>query len=326
MKLRRREFLHLAAGAAALPAASRIATAQTYPTRPITMIVPFPPGGATDAIGRVVAEPMRRLLGQPVIIENASGAEGSVGVGRTARAKPDGYMIDLGQMDNHVLNGAFLSLGYDVLNDFTPIAPLVTFPLVLYARKTMAAKDLRELITWLKANPDKVSAGFSVVSNRLVTAFFQKETGTHFPLIPYRGEGPGIQDLVSGQIDLYIGTPVSLALVRAESIKAYAVTTDTRVAVAPDIPTFRELGLPILSFALWFGLFAPRGTARDIIGKLNSAAVEAMADPAVRARLAELGFEVFPRERQTPEALGAMVKADAEKWWPIMKELGIKAE
>jgi tripartite-type tricarboxylate transporter receptor subunit TctC len=248
------------------------------------MIVPFPPGGATDAIGRVVAERMRRLLGQPVIIENVSGAEGSIGVGRAARAKPDGYMIDLGQTDDHVLNGAFLSLGYDVLNDFTPIAPLVTFPFVLYSRKTMPAKKLRELITWLKANPTKVSVAASVVSTRLVTAFFQRETGTHFPLIPYRGEGPAIQDLVAGQIDLYIASSVQLPLVRAGSIKAYAVTTDTRVAAAPDIPTFRELGLPSLSFSEWVGLFAPKGTPKDMIGTLNAAALEALNDPAVRSR------------------------------------------
>jgi tripartite-type tricarboxylate transporter receptor subunit TctC len=324
MKFPRRQFLQLAAGAAALPAVSGVATAQTYPTRPITMIVPFPPGGATDGIGRVVAERMGRSLGQLVIIENFSGAEGSIGIGRAARARSDGYVIDLGQTDTHVLNGVFYSLNYDVLNDFAPITPLVTLPLILFAKKALLPKDMTELIAWLKANPNKASVGSGVTSIRLMATYFQKQTGTQFALVPYRGEAPAIQDLVAGQIDLAFGSPVSLALARAGSIKAYAVTTDTRVAVAPDIPTFRELGLPMLSFAVWFGLFAPRGTARDIIGKLNSAAVEAMADPAVRARLAELGFEVFPRERQTPEALGAMVKADAEKWWPIIKELGIK--
>jgi tripartite-type tricarboxylate transporter receptor subunit TctC len=193
-------------------------------------------------------------------------------------------------------------------------------------KKAMPPKDMTELIAWLKANPNKASAGSGVATTRLLIAFFQKETATQFTRVPYRGEAPTIQDLVAGQIDLTFGSPVQLALVRAGSIKAYAVTADTRVAAAPDIPTFRELGLPTLSYALWFGLFAPRGTPRDIIGKLNAAAVEAMADPAVRTRLAELGLEVLPRERQTPEVLGAMVKADGEKWWPVIKELGIKAE
>jgi tripartite-type tricarboxylate transporter receptor subunit TctC len=328
MKLPRRQFLHLAVGGVvALPAVRQIANAQViYPVRPITMIVPFPPGGVTDAIGRVVAERMRRLLGQPLIIENVSGAEGSIGIGCAANARPDGYVIDLGQTDNHVLNGAFFPLGYDVLNDFAPIAPLVTVPFVRYARKTIPAKNLRELITWIKANPGKVSAGVPVPSIRLLTTSFQKETGTQFVPVPYRGEGPVIQDLVAGQIDLYIGSSIQLKLVQAGSIKAYAVTTDTRVAVAPEIPTFLELGLPALSFSEWVGLFAPKGTPRDIIGRLNAAALEALADPEVRSRLIDLAHEAFPRDQQTPEVLGALVKADAERWWPIMKELGIRAE
>jgi tripartite-type tricarboxylate transporter receptor subunit TctC len=327
MRLLRRQFLQLAAATAAMPAISRVAFAQTgYPSHPVTMIVPFPAGGGADAIGRVVAERMRRSLGQSIIIENVGGADGTIGTGRAARAKPDGYTIITGLMQNQVLNGAFYSLGYDVLNDFAPIAPLVTFPIVLFARKTMPAKDLRELITWLKANPNKASAGIAGLSVRLVTTFFQSEIGTQFTLVPYRGETPVIQDLVAGQIDMYIGSPVQMALVQAGSIKAYAVTTDARVAAAPDIPTFRELGWPALSFSEWVGLFALKGTPKDIIGRLNAAAVEALADPAVRSRFAEIGVEVFPRERQTPEALGALVKADAEKWWPIIKEFGIRAQ
>jgi tripartite-type tricarboxylate transporter receptor subunit TctC len=269
---------------------------------------------------------MRRLLGQPLIIENVSGAEGSIGIGRAARARPDGYVIDLGQADNHVLNGAYFSLGFDVLNDFAPIAPLVTVPFVLYARKSIPAKSLQELIDWIKANPSSVSAGVPVPSIRLLTTSFQKETGTHFVHIPYRGEGPVIQDLVAGQIDLYIGSSVQLNLVQAGSIKAYAVTTDRRVAIAPEIPTFRELGLPALSFSEWVGLFAPKGTPKDIIRRLNAATLEALADPEVRSRFIDLALEAFPRDQQTPEALGALVKADAERWWPIMKELGIRAE
>jgi tripartite-type tricarboxylate transporter receptor subunit TctC len=229
-------------------------------------------------------------------------------------------------MATHVLNGAFYSLPYDVLNDFAPISPLVTNPFVLLARKTMPAKDLSELIVSLKANPNKMSAGASAASVRLVTAFFQKETGTRFTIVPYRGAGPIYQDLVAGQIDLAFGAPDALTLVRAGSIKAYAVTSDIRLALAPDIPTLAEMGLPAVSWAAWYGLFGPKGVPKDIIGKLNAAAMEALADPAVRSRFADIGFEVFPPEQQTPEALSALQKAAAEKWWPIIKELGIKGE
>jgi tripartite-type tricarboxylate transporter receptor subunit TctC len=327
MKLpHRRQFLHLAAGVAALPAISRIAWTQTYPTRPITMIVSVAAGGPTDVIARVLAERMRGSLGQPIIIENVGGADGSIGVGRAARARPDGYTIDLGFQGNHVLNGAVYSLQYDVLSDFAPISPLVTVSNVLFAKKAMPAKNLNELVAWLKANPNKASAGVTSVGPRLVAAFFQKETGTQITPVPYRGNAPAAQDLAAGQIDLWFGAPEQLPLVRAGSIKAYAVTSDARMAVAPDIPTFGEMGLPALSFSQWVGLFAPKGTPRDIIGKLNAAVIEALADPVVRSRLAAFGLEVFPREQQTPEALGGMVKSGVEKWWPIIKELGIKAE
>jgi tripartite-type tricarboxylate transporter receptor subunit TctC len=188
------------------------------------------------------------------------------------------------------------------------------------------AKDLNELIAWLKANPNKASAGITAVGPRLVTAFFQKGTGTQIGLVPYRGNAPAVQDLAAGQIDLFFGTPEQLPLMRAGSIKAYAVTSDLRLAIAPDIPTFGEIGLPGVSWLAWQGLFAPKGTPKDIIGKLNAAAMEALADPAVRSRLADFGFEIFRRDQQTPEALGALQKADAEKWWPIIKELGLKVE
>ena len=203
---------------------------------------------------------MQGSLGQPVIVENVGGAAGSIGTGRVAHARPDGYTIVLGNSGTHVMNGAFYSLAYDVSNDFAPVSPLVTTPLVLFARKTMPAKDLQELIDWLKANPGKASAGFAAVSFQVINLFFQRETGTRFALIPYRGTAPGMQDLAAGQIDLYFTTPLQLPLVRAGSIKAYAVTSDTRLALAPDIPTFAELGLPSLSFSNWYGLFAPKGT------------------------------------------------------------------
>jgi tripartite-type tricarboxylate transporter receptor subunit TctC len=322
----RKQFLHLAASAAILPAASRIARAQTYPTRPITMIMPTAAGASMDVVGRLVAERMRKSVGQPIIIENVSGADGSIGVGRAARAKPDGYTIDFGFLGGHVLNGAFYSLPYDVLNDFAPISPLATTVDILLARKAMPAQDLKGLIAWLKANPNKASVGVTAVGPRLITDFFQRETGTQFTLVPYRGIAPAMQDLAAGQLDLLIGTPDQLPLVRAGSIKAYAVTSDMRMAVAPGIPTFAEMGLPTVIWSPWYGLFAPRGTPKEIIGKLNAAVVEALADPAVRSRITDLGFEIFSREQQTPEALGALVKTSAEKWWPIIKAANIKPE
>jgi tripartite-type tricarboxylate transporter receptor subunit TctC len=324
--LPRRGFLNLAAGAAALPAASRIATAQVYPSRPITMIVPFAAGGPGDVVGRMVAGRMRASLGQPIIIENVGGANGNIGVGRAAQARSDGYTVVLGTNSTHVLNSAFYSLAYDVLNGFTPVSPLARGVFFLYARNTMPAKGLNELIVWMKANPGKASAAIVAANLHLLAAFFQKETGAQFTLVPYRGGAPAVQDLVAGQIDLFFGTPDFLSLVRAGSIKAYAVTSDTRFGLAPDIPTFGELGLPTFSFSGWYALFAPKGTPKEVIGKLSAAAVEALADEAVRSRLANLGYQTFPPEQQTPEALGALQRADAEKWWPIIKELGIKAE
>ena len=324
--LPRREFLQLGGAAVAAPALPRSAAAQTYPSRPITMIVPFPPGGNVDVVGRVLAERMRVTLGQPIIIENIAGANGSIGVGRTARAKPDGYTIDLGFLGGHVQNGALYSLQYDVLNDFQPILPLVATPYVIFARKTVPANDLAEFIAWLKANPDKASAAIVTVGVHLVTALFAKETGTQFAMVPYRGTAPAMQDLVAGQIDFSFDLPVQLSLMRAGSLKAFAVTSEMRLASASDIPTIGEIGFPALTSSTWFGFFAPKGTPTDIVGRLNAAAVEALADPAVRSRFVALGLEIFPRERQTPEALGALVKADVEKWWPIIKESGIKAE
>jgi tripartite-type tricarboxylate transporter receptor subunit TctC len=326
MKLPRRTFLQLAGAAAVAPAFSRAATAQTYPSRPITMIVPYPAGGGTDVVARLLAERMRESLGQPVIVENVSGADGSVGLGRAVRARPDGYTLDLANQSAHVLNGALYSLPYDVLNDFEPISPVVTFPLVLFVRKMMPAKDLNELVIWLKANPNKAAAAIYTAASHLVTALFQKETGTQFALVPYRGAAPAEQDLAGGHIDMLFDSLVPLPLLRAGSIKAYAVTGDMRLEAASDIPTFAEMGLPAVSYSGWFSFFAPRGTPKDIIGKLNAAAVGALADPAVRSRVADIGMDIPPRERQTPEALRALVKADAEKWWPLIKELGIRAE
>ena len=307
----RRRFLSLAAGAAALPAISRIACAQSYPTRPITIMVPSPPGGATDVIARNLAERMKVSLGQPVIIENVTGAGGTIGTGRVARAAPDGYTLSIGQNNTHVLNGALYRLQYDVLNDFDPVAPLSATPLLLLARRTMPADDLNGLIAWLKSNPDKTSMGIGTVAGlaHIVGVFFQKQTGTRFGLVPYRGGAPALQDVVAGQIDLAILDPTtSLTQVRAGLVKTYAVLAKVRLAAAPDIPTVDEAGLPSFHASLWHGLWVPKLTPPTIIAKLNAAVVDALADPGVRARLADLGQEIFPRDQQTPEALRAFQK------------------
>ena len=295
----RRRFLSLAAGAAVLPAVSRVARAQAYPTRPITLIVAFAAGSGTDFVARVMAERMRASLGQPIIVENVSGADGSVGTGRAARARPDGYTIEVGTLSTHVLNGAVYSLRYDVLNDFVPISLLGANPFVLFARKDMPARDVNELIAWLKINPNKASVGIISSGFRLLSAVFQKETGTKLTLVPYRGTVPELQDVIAGQIDLFFDGPVRLPLVRAGRIKAYAATSHMRLELAPEIPTFGEIGLPTLSHSPWMGLFAPKGTSRDVIDTLNRAVVEALADPTVRVRLADGGIEIPARDQQT---------------------------
>src|SRR6516164_3244520 len=309
MKLRRRKFLHLASGTVALLVVSQSAWAQAYPARPITMIVPLAAGSSLDVVARLVGERMGTGLGQPIIIENVPGADGSIGVGRVARARPDGYTIEFGLLSANVLNGAFYSLSYDLLGDLSPIAPVAAAPYVLYAKASLPAKDLKELIAWLRANPNKASAGVTTVGYRMVMALFQKATGTRFTLVPYRGFPPEMQDLVAGRIDFFFDVLVQLPLMRAGNIKAYAVTSDARLAQAPDIPTFSEMGLPSVSFSTWLAVFGPKNVPKEIIGKLNAAAVEALADQGVRSRVTHLGFEVYPRERQTPEALNEIRKA-----------------
>jgi tripartite-type tricarboxylate transporter receptor subunit TctC len=330
MKLpHRRQFLHLAACATALPAVPRIARAQAYPTRTITIVVGFAAGAATDTIGRVIAEPMKNSLGQPVIVEDVTGAGGTIAAGRVARAAPDGYTLSLGNNNQYVLAGATYTLQFDLLKDFEPVALLSFSPFVLVARKTIPANDLKGLIAWLKANPDKATQGHGGVGGMTHVAgvLFQKQTGTRFQFVPYRGAAPGIQDLVAGQIDMYISDPVaSMPQVRAGTIKAYGVTAKTRLLSAPDILTLDEAGLPGFDISQWHGLWLPKGTPKNIIAKVNGAVVDALADPKVRARMADLGQEIFPRDRQTPEALGAFQRAEIEKWWPIIKEAGIKAE
>ena len=329
MKLPRRKFLHLAVGATALPAVSRIARAQTYPTRPVTLIVPWPAGGPSDTIARIIAERTGAALSQPVIVENVTGASGSIGVGRVARAASDGYTLCLGSWPTHVVNGAVFTLQYNVLNDFEPVSLLATQPQLIIARKAMPAKDLTELIAWLRANPDKASQGTSGGGSpaHVAGAYFQKETGTRFQFVPYRGVNLAVQDLLAGQIDMMIDLASnSLPHVRAGTVKAYAVTAKSRLAAAPDIPTVDEAGLPGFYTSVWHAIFVPKATPMIVVGKLSDAVVVALADGSVRQRFADLGMELFPREQQTPEVLGTFHKAEIEKWWPIIKAANIKSE
>jgi tripartite-type tricarboxylate transporter receptor subunit TctC len=329
MKLVRRQFLKFAAGAASLPAASLGASTQAYPAHPITLVVPFAAGGVLDLVSRIVAESMRASLSQPIIIENVAGANGSIGVGRVARAASDGYTIGIGIRDTHVINAAIYKLPYDVQTDFEPVA-LVSRSRgsLILARKAMAANDLKELIDWLKSNPNKASQGHPGVGStpHLMGIQFQKLTGTRYQLVPYRGAAPAMQDLVAGQIDLmFTRAEIAMPHIRAGAIKAYAVMDKVRLASLPNIPTVDEAGLPGLYESQWYGLFAPKGTSTDVIAKLNAAVVNALAAPVVRQRLADIESEIPPPEEQTPAALSRLQKADIEKWWPIVKEANITA-
>jgi tripartite-type tricarboxylate transporter receptor subunit TctC len=312
-----------------LASCGSIAMAQVYPSRPVTMVVPFPAGGSTDTIGRVMADGMRGPLGQSVIIENVGGASGNLGVGRVARAAPDGYTLILGSWPTHVLNAAIFTLPYDPLNDFEPVALVAAQPLFIIARKAMPARDLTELLAWLKANPDKATQGTAGTggASHLAGVFFQKATGTRFQFVPYRGSAPAMQDLLAGQIDMMIDLAASATpQVRAGNVKAYAVTAKSRLAAAPDVPTVDEAGLPGYYVLSWHAVWVPKTTPKPVVAKLNSAVVEALADPAVRKRLADVGQEIFSREQLTPEALSAYHKAEIEKWWPMVRTANIKSE
>ncbi len=312
-----------------LAASIASAAAQTYPSRPITIVVPYPAGGPTDTLARILADRMRPALGQSVIIENPTGAGGTIGTGRVARAAPDGYMIILGHWQTHVVNGATYALAFDVVKDFEPITLVADCPVWMVAKQALPPKDLTELVAWLKENPGKATVGIAGVGGGadVLGTYFQKNTGTRFQFVPYRGGAPMIQDLAAGQIDLtFTQVASSLAQVRAGQIKAYAVMAEKRWWATPETPTIDEAGMPGLHASFWHGFWAPKGTPKDVIAKLHAAVVETLADPAVRQRLTEVGQGIWPREQQTPEALAAQQKAEIEKWWPIIKEAGIKAQ
>jgi tripartite-type tricarboxylate transporter receptor subunit TctC len=325
--MKRRDFVRLAVGSASMW--PLLAHADTYPSRPITLIVPFAAGGPTDVIARLLAERMGAALGQTVLIENVTGASGTIAGVRVARATPDGYTIGIGHWGTHVLNGAIYDLQYDLLKDFEPVALVANGPQLIIGKPALPAADLKQLIAWLKENPNKATAGTAGPGSgaHVSGVFFQKLTGTSFLFVPYRGAGPALNDLMAGHIDLMFDQASnSLAQVRGGTVKAYAVTAPSRLAAAPDIPTVDEAGLPGLYIAYWHGLWAPRSTPIEIIATLNGTIVKALADPALRQRFAELGQEIPPLEKQSPDALRSHQETEIQKWWPIVKTANIRAD
>jgi tripartite-type tricarboxylate transporter receptor subunit TctC len=310
----------------ALALLAGVAAAQGFPSRPITLIVPFPPGGSTDTTARIVGERMRWPLGQTVVIENVGGAGGSIGVGRVARAAPDGYIIDIGQWDTHV-GSIIYPLNYDLQKDFEPIGLMSVNAQLMIARKGFPADDLKGLVAYMKANPGKATFVDQNAAARVTGILMQQATGTQVLFVPYRGAGPAMQDMLAQNVDLMVvQAAVTLPQARAGAVKILANLSPARSAVIPTIPTSAESGIPGLYASGWFGLFAPKGTPKEVIARLNVAMTQALADPAVKARLADLGLDMATPQQQTPEGLAAFHKAEVEKWWPIIRAAGIKVE
>jgi len=320
--------LLFAAGLAVLLAAPSCFAAD-YPTRSIIMVAPLGVGGSTDIIGRIMADAMGKQLGQTIVVENTTGAGGTIGEGRVAHAAPDGYTIAVGQWGTNVANGAIYNLNYDLMKDFEPIGLIATQPFFIAARKDVPANNLKEFIAWLKANGDKSNEGHSGVGSpsHVAGLLFQQAIGTKWTMVPYRGAGEASQALLAGQIDLLLVTPaVGAAQMKAGQIKVFAVTAPKRIDTAPDVPTTDEAGLPGYYFSFWHALWAPKGTPKEIIAKLNEALRKSLADPTTHKRLVDLAQDIFPPERQTPEALHAFQQAEMDKWWPIIKAANIKAQ
>ncbi len=305
------------------------ARADNFPSHQITMVVPFSAGGPTDAMARILAERMRVTLGQTILIENVTGAGGSLGVGRVVRSPPDGYTISIGHLGTHVANGAVYKLGYDLVTDLEPVVLLPSNPMVIVSKNTVPAKTLPELLAWLKAKPTPPIAGTAGAGSgsHIAGLYFEKTTGIKLQYVPYRGTAPALTDLVAGQIDLMIDqTSNSISQIRAGTIRAYAVTDDKRVGQASDIPTTDESGLKGFHMTLWSGLWVPKDTPKDVVARLNAAAVEAMSDPAVREKFEQLGLEMPSKDQLSPEALGAWQKSEIAKWWPMLKAAEIKMD
>jgi tripartite-type tricarboxylate transporter receptor subunit TctC len=306
-----------------------IAHAQGYPSHPITMVVPFPAGGPTDTLARILSERMRVSLGQPVIIETVTGAGASIGVARAAQATPDGYTLSIGNWTSHVGAGAMYPAAHDAVLELQPVSRISATPLMIIGKNALPPKNARELIAWLKADPGKASAATVGAGSaaHVCLLYFQQKTGTSFQLVPYRGGAPVMQDLVAGQIDMFCAeASQTLSFVRSGAIRAFAVMSKERWPAAPEVPTMDEVGVSGMYISFWNGLWVPKGTPSEIVAKLNGAVVDALADPAVRQRLTELGHVIATREEQTPQALGAFHKAEIETWWPIIKAANIKPE
>jgi tripartite-type tricarboxylate transporter receptor subunit TctC len=318
--------------ATAIAAAVQIAPAalaQNYPSRPITLVVPLSVGGSTDVIGRIIAQGMGEALGQTIVVENTTGAGGTIGEGRISRATPDGYTIGIGQWGTNVATGAIYKLPYDLMKDFEPIGLIATQPFFIVARKTMPANNLKELLAYLRQNGDKMNVGNSGIGSpsHVSAILFEKAAGVKLTMVPYRGAGDSTTALLAGQIDVMLNTPaLSVSQMKAGAIKVYAVTAKQRIALAPDVPTTDEAGLPGFYFSFWHALWAPKGTPKPIIDKLNAALKTALANPATRKKLIDLAQEIFPVDEQSPEALRKFQQAEIDKWWPIIKEAGIKAQ
>jgi tripartite-type tricarboxylate transporter receptor subunit TctC len=306
-----------------------IAYADKYPAHPITIIVPFSAGGPSDAMARILAERMKTTLGEAILIENVTGAGGSIGVGRAVRSPPDGYTISFGHLGTHVANGAIYKLGYDLVADLEPVVLLPSNPMIIVSKNAVPAKSLKELLAWLKSRPTPPTAGTAGAGSgsHIAGLYFENVAGIKLQYVPYRGTAPALNDLVAGQIDIIVDqTSNSISQVRAGTIRAYAVTDDKRVASAPDVPAVDEAGLPGFHMTLWSGLWVPKGTPKEIVAKLNAAAVDALNDPAVIKQLENLGLQMPPKDQLSPEALGAWQKAEIAKWWPMIKAADVKVD
>jgi len=306
-----------------------VATAQTYPARPVTIVVPFSAGGPTDTLARIMSDRLRKALGQTVVVDNTTGAGGTIATTRVVRAAPDGYLLVIGHWGTHVVNGAYYTLPFDLLNDFAPVALIANNPQVIVSKLAVPAKNLKELNGWISANQDKVLIGTGGVggASHMAGIYYLNRIGAKLQFVPYRGGAPAMQALLAGEIDVYVTqVATAVAQTRAAKIRAYAVTSAARQEAAPEIPTVDEAGLPGLYTSVWHGIWAPKGTPREIVMKLNGAIIETIADKVVRDRFIDLGQELPTREQMTPEALYAHQKAEIEKWWPMIRAAGLKAD